>query len=91
MRIARITVGKLIAKVNHRNRYSTDPPDVRKGWNELAKEVLMDKAVFNGFRFLNENEVPSGQLPGVYSNGKKTRATDDSRIEFDMEFLGMRE
>lgn len=60
-----IAVQRLIESVNAQNAGSTCSPEVRAGWNSLLENVLHETGNYRGFSYLNEFEVPKGQLPGI--------------------------
>jgi hypothetical protein len=64
-----IKVVDIIARVNARNRCSTCPAETRQGWNSLLEEILAATDNYAGFGFLNENEIPQGEKPGIAGNG----------------------
>ena len=59
-------VNKLIENVNERNRLSICSAEVRNGWNSVLTDILMATDNYEGFRYLQSNEVPHGELPGIY-------------------------
>lgn len=56
----------IIAIVNRRNRLSTCRPEVREGWNSLLEQLLHDSDVYDGYRYLEDSEVPGGESPGIW-------------------------
>ncbi len=68
-------VEKLKELINYRNRHSTCSAEVRKGWNSLFVDILLEMGNYEGFRYLNPDEVPAGQLAGI----DKTKTTSVNR------------
>ncbi len=67
----------VIDYVNKLNRESTCTIDIRIGWNELLRDMLLQANVYDGYCYLHE--VPEGQLPGIAYEGSKTVHPDESR------------
>ena len=74
-----ITVLALLESVNHRNRHSTCPADVRSGWNSILEEFLQDTGNYNGFGYLRSRDVPDGCLPGIEGTCSPITFPDESR------------
>ena len=60
-----ISIGSLLATVNHRNQTGKHTPDERKGWNSLLEAALHESGTYDGFGFLTPEQVPSGEAPGI--------------------------
>lgn len=69
-------------KINERNRHSTCSAEVRRGWNSVLSDVLMDTGNYKGFNYLNADQVPPGHKPGIIPNYEtgKHEFPDDSRV-----------
>lgn len=74
-----IEVKKILEMVNHRNRHSTCSPEIREGWNSLMEEILQANGVYSGFGYLGQEQVPSGQLPGMVKEDNGFIFPDESR------------
>ncbi len=71
-------------KINSRNRQSICSADCRNAWNSILVDVLTETNNYVGFRYLNPDEVPAGELPGI-DRTKETavnRYPDSSRVEY---------
>lgn len=82
-----ISVKKFVDEINRRNKLSTCEPNVRNGWNDLLEFVLRETNQYNGFGYLQQHEVPQGQLPGIIKNledPEKNTYPDDSRKVYYM-------
>lgn len=79
-----ISVKQLVDKVNEKNRLSTCSSDIRNGWNDLLEFVLRETNQYNGFGYLQQHEVPEGQLPGIIKSPEKSTYPDDSRKVYYM-------
>ena len=82
---ATIRVSDIAALVNFRNRRSTCPPELRKGWNSLVSDLLLKTGNYHGFRFLLQDEVPNGESCGIipdYQNPANHQFPDESRIVY---------
>ena len=79
-----VKIKLLIDKVNDLNRTSLVSPEIRIGWNSLLEDILHEADVYHGFAYLNQDEVPKGQLPGVVYGDKpeNNEFPDDSRRYF---------
>jgi hypothetical protein len=72
-----LQIQQLVGLVNRLNRFSKDEPPVRKGWNLIVEEVLLQTGNYKGFKLLGPDEVPDGHIPGVGEGGSKG---DQTRI-----------
>ncbi len=52
-----INVEWVKSRVDKMNRESSCEPKVREGWNHLLEEILMETENYNGFRYLNIDEI----------------------------------
>ena len=79
-----VDISDLITEVNQRNRVSTCDAKVRMGWNDLLETVLMRADRYRGFRYLNDGEVPPGQLAGIMraEDPKDNLYPDETRREY---------
>lgn len=80
-----IHISELIDEVNRRNAESECSPEVRRGWNSLLEAMLHQNNVYEGFRHLNEDQVPAGSEPGVRINDKTNTGfefPDESRVYY---------
>lgn len=79
-----IRIEKLVGIVNSRNKFSTTDKDIRTGWNSLLEEALHKTGNYAGYGYLNAEQVPTGQLPGIADGpvtGKKI-FPDESRRSY---------
>jgi len=78
------SVEALKRKVNHRNKESTCVAATRDGWNSVLEDVLLETGNYNGFRYLKQEEVPPGRLPGIvwHEDPKKRLFPDEGRREY---------
>ena len=53
---------------------SSRSPDAREQLGNVLSSMLMKSNNYNSFRYLAENEVPKGQLPGI--------RTGDTAVQF---------
>ena len=60
-----IKIDQLREHVNTSLKISTDTPDMRQGKILLLEAILHLTGNYNGYRFLQQEEVPKGQLPGI--------------------------
>lgn len=74
-----ISVDRIRQLVNDKNRLSTCPADVRKGWNDLLEIILGATNNYQGFGYLKASEVPADQLPGMSGNHPDFIFPDESR------------
>ena len=64
-----IDVRSVIEKINERLRDNITSLDYRWGIISIAESVLFTTGNYTGFRYLLQNEIPAGQLPGVHYIG----------------------
>lgn len=60
-----VEVSPILESVNIFLKESTDSSDRRQGHIDVLCQVLFQSFNYGGFRYLNESEVPEGQLPGI--------------------------
>lgn len=79
-----IHVETLIEIVNKRNVDSTCSRDMRIGWNCLLEQVMEETGTYAGYGYLEQNDVPKGQLPGIEraSDPVDHKFPDDSRRHY---------
>ena len=85
-----IAVDDVVNRVNHMLAVSTCSQDIRAGYCLLVEDVLCMTGNYKGFRYLLQDEVPAGELPGVnYENGvphpdpyKRFDGTDNTRRQY---------
>ena len=65
-----IRVEEIIKMVNRKNIHSTCNEKVRDGWNDLLEEILYVTNNYNGFRYLQSQELG------------KTIEPDPSRVQY---------
>ncbi len=78
------------SQINSSLANSTCTPDVRRGMIFALEHVLFEAGAYDGFRYLNQNEVRDTQLPGVRVDAAGTWLpfetrfldTDDTRREY---------
>ncbi len=58
-------VQDLVEQINRRNRKSTCVPEVRRGWNCVLEDILMETNQYRGFGYLKQEEVPEGHRCGM--------------------------
>lgn len=73
-----VKIAALIEDINRRNKLSICLPEVRQGWNAFLEHVLHITNNYKGFGYLEENEVPAGQKPGVI-RGEPNQFPDETR------------
>lgn len=69
-------------KINGRNRQSICSADCRNAWNSVLADILMDTGNYEGFRYLDKDEVPAGELPGIERESGLSTFPDSSRVEY---------
>jgi hypothetical protein len=81
-----ITVEELVNITNSMLRESFDTtPAYRKGLIAILEYSLFNTGNYNGFRYMNEKEVPLNELPGIRLNGNsadKFDNTDETRVQY---------
>lgn len=77
-----VKIAALIEMVNERNRNSKCAPDLRRGWNHLLTDVLLDAGVYHGFTYLTERDASAGQEPGVRGTAPDFTFPDESRRQY---------
>ena len=72
---------------NHVNGFladSTVDSSARQAMMTILEDVLFETGNYHGFSYLTKNQVPEGQLPGIYPEGKtmeeKFENTDTTRV-----------
>lgn len=58
-------VRSLLDSVNYSLACSTCESAVRRGMASVLETVLLEANVYAGYRYLEQHEVPKGQLPGI--------------------------
>lgn len=85
-----VGVAAIVDQVNASLKESTCSADVRLGMCTVVEQVLMASNNYAGFRYLDQNEVPSSELPGVrvgpggncLTYEERFANTDDSRRQY---------
>lgn len=79
-----VKVIDLIRKTNEVLQNSTCDPEGRRGMMTLLESTLHQTGNYQGFRYLQENEVPEGHKSGVYYVDGKPNFdnTDNTRIKY---------
>lgn len=85
-----VSVEAIVDQVNTSLKESTCSSETRMGMCTVLEQVLMASGNYNGFRYLDQNEVPKDQLPGVRvgDNGdcltyeERFANTDESRRQY---------
>lgn len=77
-----MNAARVVEIVNRKNRVSTCLADIRKGWNLLLEEILLETDTYGGFVFLSESEVPDGQPPGYAIYHNRQVWPDDTRRRY---------
>lgn len=78
-----VEIQALKDKVNGMLKLSTCSREGRLSLDCLLSSVLSDAGQYKGFRYLTEEEVPEGQLPGIRAGLYiDTVFPDDSRKHF---------
>ena len=84
-----LDVEDLINTINHVLRTHVGSIDHRKGVQNTIEYVLHKTGNYKGFRYLTNDEVPAGELPGVrYSDDgilpypERFENTDSTRVQY---------
>lgn len=77
-----VNIIDLRIKVNDMIRLSTCSKDVRRGMIAVLETMLLDTGNYNGFRYLEADEVPEGSQPGIVRTDDGNIFPDDSRVEY---------
>ncbi len=84
-----INVDQLRVKINEMLAGSSCSPDIRRGMINTLEFVLHETGNYQGFRYLSQEQVPEGQLPGVRYDGheilpypERFANTDDTRVYY---------
>lgn len=84
-----INVGKLVATVNGILMKHTGSHEFRQGMINLLDHTLHETGNYRGFRYLTQDEVPDGALPGIRcENGEalpypeRFHSTDSTRVQY---------
>jgi hypothetical protein len=81
-----IRVDKLVEEINQKLCNSSCEPNIRIGMIIILEDILHATNNYYGYRYLVNNEVPSGQKPGVihFDKGSKeeTEFPDRSRRRY---------
>lgn len=84
-----VNVDQLRVKINEMLAGSTCSPDIRRGMMNTLEFVLHETGNYHGFMYLNQAQVPEGQLPGVRYDGheilpypERFQITDDTRVYY---------
>lgn len=76
-----VNVVEIVTAINDLLKRSTVSPEFRLGMISAADTVLHYSGNYRGFRYLLENEVPTGHLPGMVMLG----TVEDTPIELRFE------
>ena len=68
-------------KLNDMLKNGTQSKDERYGLISAIQTILMDSGNYNGFKYLDESEVPKDELPGIRPNQDFTN-TDETRRKY---------
>jgi len=60
-----VNVESLVKTVNNMLACSTCSADMRQGMINVLEGVLHDARAYTGYRHLQSDEIPAGELPGV--------------------------
>ena len=85
-----LNVKALVAYGNQMLRDSVTDQGHRRGIQTMVEQVLMESGNYKGFRYLKQDEVPEGHVPGIYMDvdGKmlpdteRFEGTDRTRVEY---------
>ena len=81
-----VKLKEIVDLVNERNKKSTCDPKTRQGWNSLLEQLLMQADNYQGFRLLEQNEVPENHKPAKLTKESQQITQgleiDNTRIEF---------
>jgi acetylglutamate synthase len=85
-----INVKALVDHANMMLKESVTDQGQRRGVQAMIEEVLHRSGNYKGFRYLMQEEVPYGHLPGIHmdTNGRmlpyleRFEGTDSSRVEY---------
>lgn len=85
-----LNVKALVEYANFQLRESVTGREHRRGIQTMVEQILMDSGNYKGFRYLKEDEVPEGHLPGIQMSADgmmlnypaRFDNTDDSRVEY---------
>jgi len=85
-----INVKALVNYANWQLKQSVTDQGHRRGIQTMVEQVLMESGNYRGFRYLKQDEVPQGHIPGIYmdADGKmlpypeRFEGTDTSRVEY---------
>ena len=56
--------------INYKNHMSTCAPEVRRGWNSILQDILMQTGNYRGFYYLRSGEVPDSEVAGILTNAQ---------------------
>lgn len=82
MRKTNATLRRLIDTVNHRNRHSTCDPLVRRGWNSILEQALMDANSYAGFGYWKASDLAPGTTPGIQTDNDGNNTFPDETRRF---------
>jgi hypothetical protein len=80
-----VEVAYLLALVNWMNRTGRQMREIRIGSNSLLESALHASGLYNGFTYLYQRDVPSGEQPGIIfdeSPAREHKYPDDSRRSY---------
>lgn len=80
-----VSVALLLFKTNFRNMVSTVPREVRQAWNTEMEDILHDTGNYKGYSYLDHNQVPPGEKPGIRTDREgfpDFSDTDPTRVCF---------
>lgn len=67
-----VNVDDLRVQVNDMLRLSTCSREMRCGMRGILETVLHNTGNYRGFRYLDQDEVPKGALPGIIRKGSSS-------------------
>lgn len=79
------TIELVVTKANQYFRVDTGSREGRKMLEVFVSSLLLESNNYRGFRYLHQEEVPEGHLPGIIFDASEDRQhqyPDDSRISF---------
>jgi len=62
-------VTKVVTEANEMFAKSICSEDRRQGQIDVISKLLMDAKMYKGFTYLMQDQVPAGELPGIFVNG----------------------
>lgn len=82
-----VDINAIIEMANTLLKESTSPAGkhIRHGVQLLLEDILHESGNYRGFRYLNQSEVPEGDLPGIIWNGNDDGShsfPDETRVQY---------